>query len=97
MEKLRWLNGLWLREDLDDEQLVQRLQDWALNKHMLMTLLPHLKQRIEVFTDIAPLAAFFLSGMLPISKDSFADSALSEEELAEMLQCCLWRLEAEQN
>lgn len=97
VEKLRWLNGLWLREDLDDEQLVQRLQDWALNKDMLMTLLPHLKQRIEVFTDIAPLAAFFLSGMLPISKDSFAGSALSEEELAEMLQCCLWRLEAEQN
>ena len=97
VEKLRWLNGLWLREDLDDEQLVQRLQDWALNKDMLMALLPHLKQRIEVFTDIAPLAAFFLSGMLPISKDSFAGSALSEEELAEMLQCCLWRLEAEQN
>ena len=97
VEKLRWLNGLWLREDLDDEQLVQRLQDWALNKDMLMALLPHLKQRIEVFTDIAPLTAFFLSGMLPISKDSFAGSALSEEELAEMLQCCLWRLEAEQN
>ena len=97
VEKLRWLNGLWLREDLDDDQLVQRLQDWALNKDMLMKLLPHLKQRIEVFTDIAPLAAFFLSGMLPISKESFAGCALSEEELAEMLQCCLWRLEAEQD
>lgn len=95
VEKLRWLNGLWLREDLSDEAMVSRLQDWALNKEMLVKLLPHLKQRIDVFTDIAPLAGFFFSGMLPISKESFSACSLDEEQLLDVLQCCLWRLEAE--
>ncbi|MGB1543370.1 MAG: glutamate--tRNA ligase [Spongiibacter marinus] len=95
VEKLRWLNGLWLREDLSDDALIERLQSWALNREMLTKMLPHLKQRIEVFTDIAPLAGFFLSGMLPLSKESFAQCTLEEEQLVEVLQCCLWRLEAE--
>ncbi len=97
VEKLRWLNGIWLREDFDDEQLVERLQQWALNKDTLLKLLPQLKPRIEVFTDIAPLAGFFLSGMLSIDKQSFASCSLDEEGLVEVLQCCLWRLEAEQD
>lgn len=95
VEKLRWLNGLWLREDLSDDALIERLQRWALNRETLTKMLPHLKQRIEVFTDIAPLAGFFLSGMLPLSKESFAQCTLEEEQLVEVLQCCLWRLEAE--
>ncbi len=95
VEKLRWLNGLWLREDLSDDALIERLQSWALNRETLTKMLPHLKQRIEVFTDIAPLAGFFLSGMLPLSKESFAQCTLEEEQLVEVLQCCLWRLETE--
>ncbi|MEE2652144.1 MAG: glutamate--tRNA ligase [Pseudomonadota bacterium] len=95
VEKLRWLNGLWLREDLSDDALIERLQSWAFNRETLTKMLPHLKQRIEVFTDIAPLAGFFLSGMLPLSKESFAQCTLEEEQLVEVLQCCLWRLEAE--
>ena len=66
-----------------------------MNRETLTKMLPHLKQRIEVFTDIAPLAGFFLSGMLPLSKESFAQCTLEEEQLVEVLQCCLWRLEAE--
>ncbi len=97
VEKLRWLNGLWMREDFDDAQLIERLQQWALNKDTLQKLLPQLKPRIEVFTDIAPLAGFFLAGMLPITKESFAPCSLSDEDLVEVLQCCLWRLEAEQD
>ncbi len=97
VEKLRWLNGLWLREDISLEQMADRLQAWALNREMLMKILPHLQQRIEVFTDIAPLANFFMSGMLPISTESFAESKLEQEQLVTVLQCVLWRLEAEQD
>ncbi len=94
VEKLRWLNGMWLRE-LEQDQLAQRLQDWALNRETLMKVLPHLQQRIEVFTDIAPLAGFFLAGLLPLTPESFSSSNLEEEELLTVLQCVLWRLEAE--
>ena len=94
VEKLRWLNGLWLREDCSLEQLADRMQEWALNRDTLMKMLPHVQSRIEVFSDMAPLAAFFLSGMLPLTPASFAASSLGEEELVTMLQCTAWRLEA---
>ncbi|NKI17181.1 glutamate--tRNA ligase [Spongiibacter sp. KMU-166] len=97
VDKLRWLNGLWMREDFSDDELIDRMQAWALNRDTLKNLLPHLKPRVEVFTDIAPLAAFFLSGMLPITRESFNGCALDEEELVSALQCCVWRLEAEQD
>lgn len=97
VEKLRWLNGLWLREDLSDDELIQRLHTWALNRENLERMLPHLKQRVEVFTDIAPLASFLLSGMLPLTEESFVGCSLEEEELLTALQCAAWRLEAEQD
>ncbi|MFV0277150.1 MAG: glutamate--tRNA ligase, partial [Parahaliea sp.] len=67
MEKLRWLNGLWIREDLDTEQLARRLTDWAFNGDNLRKVLPHAQQRMETLSDFAPLAAFLVSGTLPIS------------------------------
>ena len=47
VEKLSWLNGLWIREELSDEQLADRLHQWALNSDTLMAFLPFAKQRME--------------------------------------------------
>ncbi len=94
MEKLRWLNGLWMREDLSLEQLATRLHDWALNKDNLLRVLPHAQQRMEVLSDFAPLAAFLASGMLPINAASFAQCNMDEDKLKQVLQFALWRLEA---
>ncbi|WP_339339625.1 glutamate--tRNA ligase [uncultured Oceanicoccus sp.] len=93
VEKLSWLNGLWIREDLSQEQLAQRLHDWALNKETLLKILPHAQQRMETLSDFAPMAAFFASGMLPINADSFAGLKLQDEDLIQTLQFALWQLE----
>lgn len=93
VEKLRWLNGMWLREDFSLDQVADRLQEWALNRDTLMKILPQLQSRVEVFSDIAPLASFFLAGMLPLQAEQFAELALAEEDLLTALQCCVWRLE----
>ncbi len=93
VEKLSWLNGLWIREDLSLEQLAGRLHDWALNKDYLMQILPHAQQRMETLSDFTPLAAFFASGMLPINEASFAGGKLQGDDLLEALQFALWKLE----
>ncbi len=93
VEKLSWLNGLWIREDLSQEELAQRLHDWALNKEYLMQILPHAQQRMETLSDFVPLAGFFASGMLPIKADSFAACKLEGDALVEALQFALWKLE----
>ena len=94
VEKLSWLNGIWIREELSDQQLADRLQDWALNRQRLLEFLPFAKQRMETFSDLAPLGHYLLAGMLPITRDQLLATATDEEQLGEILQYALWRLEA---
>ncbi len=94
MDKLTWLNGLWIREDLDEQQLARRLVNWAYNEANLMKVLPHAQKRMETLSDFAPLAAFLVSGTLPITAASFDSIKLEPEEMVRRLQFALWRMEA---
>ena len=93
LEKLRWLNGLWLREDLTVEQLADRLIQWGLNKDALLSVLPHVQQRMETLSDFAPKAGFLAAGMLELDEQDFAANKLSQEDQLKVLQFTLWLLE----
>lgn len=97
LEKLSWLNGSWIRDDLSLADFASRVRQWAFNEDYLLQIAPLLKERVELFSDIAPLAAFFCSGMLKISAEDFEHKSLAEEECKRILQFTLWRLDAEQN
>jgi glutamyl-tRNA synthetase len=87
---------MWIRDELTDEQLADRLQDWALNRESLLSFLPFARQRMETFSDLAPLGSYLLSGMLPISAKDLTSLGM-EDQLLEVLQYSLWRLETVQN
>ena len=97
VEKLSWLNGMWIREDLDEQQLAQRLIDWAYNEENLRKVLPHAQKRMETLSDFAPLAGFLVSGTLPITEQSFEGIGRKREETVRGLQFALWRLEAQRH
>jgi glutamyl-tRNA synthetase len=94
VEKLRWLNGMWIREDLSEAQLAQRLVEWAYNSDNLTAVLPHLKPRMETLSDFAPQAAFLVSGELALEAAQFEAIGIEQEQLLRQLQFALWRLEA---
>ena len=77
VEKLSWLNGMWIREDLDEAQLARRLIEWAYNEENLKKVLPHAQKRMETLSDFAPLAGFLVSGTLPLTQESFACVCIS--------------------
>ncbi len=92
-EKLSWLNGLWIREDLSPEQFAAEVQKWALNPEYLMQIIPLIQPRVEKFSDVAPLAGFFLSGMLPITEADFEHKKLEQEQIQNILQFSVWHLD----
>jgi len=96
LEKLNWLNGLWIREDLSLDELAQRLKGWALNRDMLDKILPHAQSRMTTLADFVPLSAYLVSGELPLSPGDFGDAQDSDATIR-MLQFVLWRLEAHQD
>ncbi|HEY9035031.1 MAG TPA: glutamate--tRNA ligase [Pseudomonadales bacterium] len=95
VEKLKWLNGRWLREELDHQALADRLQAWAFSRERLLELLPHFQQRIEVFSDLAPAAGFLFSGQLALQEADFVHACeLPLDQQKQILQLGLWQLEA---
>jgi glutamyl-tRNA synthetase len=97
VEKLKWLNGLWLREDFDLDQLKARLKAWLWNDDTLAKLIPHAQGRMEVLSDFVPMSAYLLSGEVPLTPQLFEGAAESADELTRRLQFVLWRLEVQQD
>ena len=94
VEKLSWLNSLWIRENFTIEQLAERLHQWAFNKDMLLQALPHAQPRMNTLSDFAPLASFLVSGLLNVAEADFAANKLPVDKQKELLQFALWRMEA---
>ena len=97
VEKLKWLNGLWIRESLSADDLVRRLRDWALNREMLDKILPHAQGRIEVLSDLIPQAAYLVSGGVALDADAFGEEGEARDSTVMQMQFVLWRLEAQQD
>ncbi len=97
VEKLKWLNGLWMRESLDIDALAERLKQWLWNDQTLEKILPHAQGRMEIMSDFVPLSGYLMSGEVAVTAESFEGTADSPEELLKRLQFVLWRLEAQQD
>lgn len=93
-EKLNWLNGCWIREELDDAAFADRVAAWAINRDNLAPMIPLIKERVEKFTDLAPLLAFMLSGLPEITESDFAHKSLEPDEVKTILQYAVWTLDA---
>ena len=95
VDKLSWLNGRWLRETLDDGQFADRVTEWAFNRDNLLKIIPLVKERVDVFSQLAPMISFFAEGMPELSPESLKVKNVGEEDVKKILQFSLWRLEAQ--
>ncbi len=93
LEKLTWLNGVYIREDLDDEALLKALREWAFNDAYVKQILPQVRPRVETLSQVMPLAGHFFSGLPALSESDFESVKLEKEELVKLLQFLVWRFE----
>ena len=93
LHKLTWLNGVYIREDLDDTALLQALREWAFNDEYIGQILPQVRPRIETLADVMPLAGHFFAGLPAIDETSFDEIKLERDDLLRLLQLLVWRLE----
>ena len=93
VEKLAWLNGQWIR-DLSEQDFVDAVQKWALNSDYLRPIVPLAQSRVETFSELLPLAGFFLTGKLDLQVEQFAHKKLASDDVRKALQLLLWKLEA---
>ena len=93
LDKLTWLNGQWLKNTLTDDEYRVRLMEWMCSDAFFASTLPHLKSRIDVFSE----ASLWLSPLwvrdVSISQDALAELGLEADLLVGTLQYLIWRLE----
>ncbi|MGH8492282.1 MAG: glutamate--tRNA ligase [Moraxellaceae bacterium] len=93
VEKLSWLNSVWLRE-MSVPQLMQAFQKWAVNPEYLSRVVAQIQPRIQTLSDAAGWASFFFSGAVNVTAESFTHKKLTPDEVRKILQVSLWELEA---
>ncbi len=93
VEKLNWLNGKYLREDLSDEEFIGRYAEWAFAPGRIGEIVPLLKPRVELLSDVAELALPFVSGIMELDAARFEHKRLDGDATLRVLQFSLWRLE----
>jgi glutamyl-tRNA synthetase len=95
MDKLDWLNGRYIREDIDDAEFAERVKTWALNEDYLMQIVPLVKQRVDKLSDLGPLASFFFAGLHGLSPEDLDTKKLDADETVKVFQYTLWRLDSQ--
>lgn len=92
VEKLSWLNSLWLRE-LSLPELMAAFQRWVPQDY-LEKVAAQIQPRIQTLSDAVQWAAYFFSGSVNVGPESFQHKKLSADEIRRILQIGLWELEA---
>jgi glutamyl-tRNA synthetase len=93
LTKLDWLNGRWIREDLDNVQFAERVRRWAFNESYLMKLVPLVHSRVAVLSDLGTLTTPFFSGVVPFTLQQVLDGKLDRDTVSVALHVALGRIE----
>ena len=101
LEKLNWLNGLYIRE-MDPPELQKRLVEHLFNSEYLAKILPLVQERIERFDEFIPNNPYFFSSsveydpaLLIGKKLSIGESLKALSELADVMDAQrIWTVES---
>jgi glutamyl-tRNA synthetase len=93
IDKLNWLNGLWIRENLSNEELMARFINWKFNAELFNRVLPEAKTRINTLADLVDLAGHFVAGIPQYDPALLTAGKTDEEIVRQSLQFFIWELE----
>ena len=93
LDKLTWLNGQWLKNTLNDIEYRDRLMAWMCSDSFFDQALPHLKSRIDVFSEASQWLNPLWIKDVSITPEMLTELGLETDVLAALLQYLIWRFE----
>jgi len=92
--KLDWLNARYIRERLDPQSFVERVQAWAITPERLTRVAQIAAPRIERLSDLAPLLAFLFAGRISPHAVDLQSPKLDDAETRTAFEQALAELDA---
>lgn len=96
LQKLDWLNGLWLRA-LPPAELTQRWLAWRQRDDFIARLTPLLQGRVQRLSQVAPLADYLLGDVQAPDAAAFAATDLDADTQLRMVAFSTWMVDATDN
>lgn len=93
VDKLRWLNAKYIREDYTPEQLVDLLQAWRLNRETFEAIARMAQGRLRTLADWGPLTSFFFAEQLDPDPELLLVPGMDRDGSRDVLQMVVWELE----
>jgi glutamyl-tRNA synthetase len=94
LDKLTWLNGQWLKNTLTDTEYRVRLMEWMCSDAFFASALPHLKSRIDVFSEASQWLNPLWVNDVSLTQEALTELGLETDVVANVLQYLIWRLES---
>lgn len=91
--KLRKLNARYIREDLAEEQLFERLRSWRFSDEYLRSLLPMMHQRMETLGDFIVRTHSFFRREVELTPEGLVPKGKELADLPQAIQCMMWALD----
>ncbi|MBL8787484.1 MAG: glutamate--tRNA ligase [Deltaproteobacteria bacterium] len=79
LDKLDWLNGLYLREQTP-EQLVARLREWLLSDEYLTSVVPLVRERMTRLSEFIPKTSWLFGEPTPLAKEAYVPKGKTQAE-----------------
>ncbi|MFH1566882.1 MAG: glutamate--tRNA ligase [Gemmatimonadota bacterium] len=94
LEKLSWLNGRYLREDLSGADILRALKGWLVNDAYLEQIIPLMQPRMETLGDFLPTCNFFFARQVSPKLEDLLPAKREAADAVDVLQTAVWALEA---
>jgi glutamyl-tRNA synthetase len=92
-KKLDWLNQQYLINNIPQEKLWERIQEWSFNDVFMQKLMPLCHSRIKTFGEFIELCDFFFINHLHYTNELLVPKGLQPNHVAMVLQTFIWSME----
>ena len=97
VQKLDWLNQHYIIQNVPEEKLWNRLQEWMFNEPFIQKVMPLVHSRMKNFGDFISLADFLFINHLPYTTELFTVPGIEAHQSAAMLQAMIWSMDEQEN
>lgn len=97
VQKLEWLNQQYLIKNIPEDKLWERIKDWTFNDDFMRRLIPLVHSRIKTFAEFFELCDFFFINNLKYTTELFSIRDIGPENVAQLIQGIVWRLDELEN
>ena len=97
VKKLDWINQQYLINNIPEKDLWEKIKAWGFSDEKMEKIIPLIRTRIKTFGEFMDLCQFLFVNHLDYSEELLCPKRIAKETSAEVLQCMIWSMEAQED